>query len=399
MAERSTERLWNKAYIMVLVLGIFTSTSSQMVTPLISKYAISLGAPLTFAATIASIMSLAALFCRPFSGAISDIFNRKTLMIISTVITGVCMLGYALADNITTVVIVRIIHGISFSFMGVANMAFSSSFIPRERMGEGMSYIGLGTILSSALGPNIGMSLSDKFGYEICFIASAAISIISVVLMFLIPYKRPENEEPANLSRLKQIRLKNLIATEIIVYAAIMGLFSCGNGLLNTFIALIGDERGVANIGLFFTAYSIVVIFIRMFTGRILDKRGLAIILIPSFFIAAAGMVLVGIGTATWMFIIAGGLKALGQGAGSPSVQASCIKTLGRERAGVASSTCYIGQDIGNSIAPIVGGMVASSWGYDTLFYLYAGLLVVGGMGLYMLQLYLEKRRATRNAK
>lgn len=396
MTKRTSEQtLWNKPYIMVFVLGIFTSTASQMVTPLISKYALSLGAQLTFAATIASIMSIAALFCRPVAGMVSDRINRKLLMIIATIVTAICMIGQATTSSIPGLVMFRIAHGIAFSFMGVSNMAFSSTFIPRERMGEGLGYIGLGNILSSAVGPSIGLWLSDNVGFYACFCVSAALSIFSVILMLLIPYR---HEKKSDGGKREPLRLRNLIATEILVYAALMGLFSCGNGLLSTFLALIGDERGIANITLFFTAYSAVVVFIRPLTGKLLDRRGLAIILVPAFVIAAAGMVLVGCGTALWMFILAGVLKALGQGAGSPSLQATCIKTLGHERAGVASSTCYIGQDIGNSIAPILGGMVATSWGYDVMFYLYALLLVVGGLGLFALQTQLDRRRAARSA-
>ena len=37
-------KLWNKTYILVLLLSTFNQSVSQMVTPFISKYAISLGA-------------------------------------------------------------------------------------------------------------------------------------------------------------------------------------------------------------------------------------------------------------------------------------------------------------------------------------------------------------------
>jgi predicted MFS family arabinose efflux permease len=95
------------------------------------------------------------------------------------------------------------------------------------------------------------------------------------------------------------------------------------------------------------------------------------------------------------VILIAGILKALGQGAGTPSIQAHCVKALGPEKAGVASSTCFIGQDIGNTIAPIFGGLVVTSFGYSTLFYGYAAVLAVVGCSLFALQRYLEKRKQT----
>ena len=48
--------------------------------------------------------------------------------------------------------------------------------------------------------------------------------------------------------------------------------------------------------------------------------------------------------------------KALGQGMAQPAFQAECIRRAGPERRGVAVSMYYLGADIGNGIAPVVGG-------------------------------------------
>ena len=116
-------KLWNRSYILVLLLGLVTGLSSQMVTPLVSKYAVDIGAPLTIAATISSLMSIAALVCRPISGAVTDLLNRKTLMIVTTIITGISIGCYALVENISVLIVMRTVHGVAFSFMSVAKKA------------------------------------------------------------------------------------------------------------------------------------------------------------------------------------------------------------------------------------------------------------------------------------
>jgi len=148
---------------------------------------------------------------------------------------------------------------------------------------------------------------------------------------------------------------------------------------------------------LFFTAYSIMMVVIRPFVGVLLDKKGLSIIMYPALALATLGMVLLGSATTIWMVIIASILKALGQGAGTPSIQAYSIKLIGKERAGVASSTCYIGQDIGNSIAPIIGGFVAVQYGYAQMFYGYAAILLLLGTALYAWQHHRERRGSNSN--
>lgn len=393
---QATERIWNRNFLLILIVNAMTGIASQMVTPLVSKYAISIGAPLTIAAAIASLMSISSLLCRPVSGAVTDMVNRKHLMMVASAVTALSVAGYSLASNVSVLVIMRTIHGISFSFMTVASMAFAAMYLPENKLGEGLGYLALGNILVQAVGPSLGLWLVDNVSYTACFIASAGFSLLGVIALSFVPYRKPativtDTNEFAPVKK-RRFSLDSLIAKELIMYTVLIALFSCGNGLISTYLALVGDERGIENIAVFFTAYSLVLILVRPVSGKIFDKKGLSVILYPAYILFAIGMALIGAATKLWMIIVAGVLKSLGQGAGTPSIQAFCVKALGRERAGVASSTCLIGQDIGNAVAPIVGGFVAERFGYAPMFYGYAVLLAVFGCLLYFIQQRREKR-------
>lgn len=380
-------KLWNRSFVMILIMSTFTASASQMVTPLMSKYALSFDAPLALAATISSLMSAVALVLRPVSGMCSDRYNRKSIIFIANAVTSVCLAAYAFVPGVTSLTAVRLVHGVVFSFSGVASMAFNTSFMPHDRIGEGLGWMALSNIISSAVGPNLGMWIVENSGYTVCFLLAAAFCIVSTLLLALVPCTHVKPAER------KRITFSNLISLRILPYACIMGLFSSGNALTNTYLSLIGDERGIANIGLFFTAYSVAMVAVRPLSGKLLDRRGLKIMMYPSLVIAAVGMVMLGSAHSLWMVIVAGVLKALGQGNGSPSVQAACIKLLGRERAGVVSSTCYIGQDLGHSVAPLLGSFAAESLGYGGMFYIYAGILLVGGGLIYYLKDKYDQRK------
>lgn len=381
------QKLWNRSFVLILIMSIFTSTASQMVTPLISKYALSLGAPLTLAAAISSLMSIVAMFLRPVSGLCSDRFNRKRIIFIANALTSLCLLGYSFTTHVSSLMAIRFVHGVVFSFSGVASMAFNTTFMPRERLGEGLGWMSLSHIISSSIGPNLGMWIVERSSYSTCFLVAAILCMGSTGILAFISYEH----KPPVVAR--KFDINSLISLRILPYACIMGLFSCGNALTNTYLALIGDERGIANIALFFTANSLVMVAVRPFTGKILDKRGLNLLLYPSLFIAAAGMAVLGAAPSLAFIILAGVLKALGQGTGSPSIQAACIKLLGKEKAGVVSSTCYIGQDLGHSIAPTLGSFVAMNFGYGVMFYVYAGILLVGGGLIYFIKSKYDKAK------
>lgn len=373
-------KLWNKSYIMILILSTFINSASQMVVPLVAEFAKSLGAPLTFAATIASLMSLTALFLRPISGLFSDRYNRKTIILVSNTAIAVCILLMSMVRSVPMLVAVRLLHGVAFSFNGVALMAFNTMFIPKDRLGEGMGWMALSTIISQALGPNLGVFLVEKSGYTVCFAVAAGICAIGVVLIALMPYNH------VSTNKNKKLDLNSLISLRILPYAAIMGLFSAGNGLVSSLLVTFGKEREIANIALFFTAYSIAMVAVRPVAGKLVDAKGLKFVLVPSLVLGAAAFFLLGNATALWMCVVAAVIKAVGQGSGSPAIQASCLKQVGREKAGVVSSTCFIGQDIGNALAPTIGGFIAENYGFSTMFIGYSILLLVGGLGIFYIK-------------
>lgn len=371
-------KLWNKWYITILLLSMVNHVASQLITPIVSKFAMSIGATMATAGTIAGLMSLAAMFARPFAGLSSDRINKKLIIAVSGAVIGVCMYLYSASKSVEMMTAVRFVHGIFFSFSTVALLAFNTMFIPKDKIGEGIGWSVVTTTLATAMGPNLGLWLVDHFGYKACFVA-AAIGTIIPNLCFLVV---PNRQEPHVPGKSAKFNMNDFISLQIFPFALLTGLFSCCNGIVNSFLTLLGDERGIEGVGVFFTAYSVILIVTRPITGKLYDQKGIKFIMYPSIALAALSMLLLGKATSTWIVLLAGVLKALGQGTGAPSIQAHCLKKLGRDKAGVVSSTCYMGNDIGNTVGPTIGGLVASRAGYGSMFITIAVSVIVIGWPL-----------------
>ncbi len=382
------EKLWNSSYIMLLIIGTVLNAASQMVTPLISSFAISLGAPLTIATTIASIMSVTALFLRPVSGLFSDRYNRKTIILISNALVALCLFLMMFAKTVAMLFIVRLLHGIAFSFNGVALMAFNTMFIPKSRLGEGMGWMALGTTLSQAMGAPVGLKLVEWGGYTLCFAVAGVICLIGILIIVFMPYKHEPKPQTDG-----KFDINNLISLRILPYAFILCLFSSGNGIVNSLMVLFGEERGIGNIALFFTVYSLSMVAIRPFAGKLVDRRGLKIILYPSILLFGIAFFLLGGAYSLWVVLVAAAIKAISQGAGAPGIQSTCLKQIGREKAGVVSSTCFIGQDIGNAVSPIISGFVVEKFGYTVLFRGFSIIFVIGAVILFYLKTKSDEKK------
>jgi len=370
---KKTEKLWNFNYIYLLILSALTSTAFYMVAPVVSKYALTLGADFTLAGTVTGIFSITALVVRPFSGVIADKLNKKWVMIFSTVTIAFSVLCYSVAGNVAMLLAFRIAHGIAFSLSGTTNIAFASTFIPENRLGEGIGYLGLGNILSTAIGPALGLWVIENFGYDWCFYTAFFISLTAAALMLLIRYKpdagKGNNDGSAETGKKAgfRIRFSDIIEVKLLPLAFFGGLFSLTNGLVSSFIAIMGDQRGIGNVSIFFTINAIMLLIIRPFSGKLNDKKGVSFVLIPAYIFAAAAMALLAGAKSTWVVALAGALKAVGQGSGQPAIQAECIRKL-PDRRGVATSTFYVGADVGQGLGPVIGGAVSSAFGFGAMF-------------------------------
>ena len=380
--------LWNKNFIAILFVGFLSGTANQMVNPLLSKYVLSLGATLTMAGTIVGLQSGIAMFLRPISGAASDTLNRKYVMMAASTVTGIAFTGYFLFGSIQSVLVCRVLQGVSFAFMSVARTTYATEFMPKDRIGEGVAFTSFGVVLSQAAGPSIGLWLQETWGYHVCFIVAIVCSFGGAVLLFFQHYKPKKKAFDKT-----RIQLQNLISVEVIPYALISGMFSQITSLSNSFIALIGDARGIVGVGMFFTTFSISALILRPASGKVLDKMGLDVLIYPAFFFASVTMVLLGTAQSLLFVILAGLTKALSQGIALPSIHGASIKRLGKEKAGVSSATIHMGSDFMNSLSPTIGATVASAVGFDYMYYVYAIAIPLIGIPAYWLIRRSEKKR------
>ena len=108
-------KLWNRQYILVLLLNTLNAFSFYMVVTILSKYLVSIGISIATAGVIVGLFSITSLCCRPFSGLLADRLSNVTLLKWSNILMGIGLLGFAFVTNPVLIVVFRIINGIGFA--------------------------------------------------------------------------------------------------------------------------------------------------------------------------------------------------------------------------------------------------------------------------------------------
>lgn len=390
--SESPDKLWNAGFLHLMFVNILNYSAFGIIVPLIPPFVVKLGANLAYAGIIAGVFSITALLTRPFTGLIGDRFNKKKLLIVSMVINGAAIVLYAVVPSIVWLVPVRILHGVMFSISGTVSFALGADFIPKDRLGEGVGYLGIGNIVGMAVGPNIGIYLAEHYSYPFCFVVSG-IAIIVAGLSASALHCAPDKPKAAveGAPPPEAFHLRNMIAVELLPNVFFIAIFAICIGVTNSYLVMHGTERGIGGIGLYFIVNSVVLLASRPILGKLADRKGTDFVVIPGYILLAASMLLIaqshGLPPILWAAVIA----AIGGGA-MPAIQADCLQRLGSARRVVATGTYLIGMDIGISFGQIVGGIYSGAMGFGAA-YSAAGVLTLAGLGCYLLYHRLEKRR------
>ena len=105
------------------------------------------------------------------------------------------------------------------------------------------------------------------------------------------------------------------------------------------------------------------------FAGRLSDRVGFDLLVIPGIVAVMAAMVTVSMADSLPGFLLAAAFYGLGLGALVPCLQALSVMNVPPERRGAANGTFFTGFDLGIALGSVVWGWVAQAVGYSAMYF------------------------------
>ncbi|WP_043934585.1 MFS transporter [Bacillus sp. EB01] len=372
--------------------NFFIGGSLTMVMPFISLYIESFGvfseeyvqhwSGITFAATFVT-----AFLFSPVLGRLGDRFGRKRILLMLGLGMSLSLFLMGMVTTVWQLLALRLFMGFFAGSIPITQ-AFISTQTPKEIAGKVLGTLQTGNITGTLLGPMIGGFLADSIGYAGTFRGTSAIILISVLLITMVKEFRVDIklDEKINYSRLDVVQLiiRNPALTAVLFISMLIqiALFS-----IQPILALfVSDIHGPENLaffsGLAFSAAGFGNLIMARKWGELADKIGYVKILI---FLLLAGGVLYIPGmfvTEVWQLI----LIRFGLGVtigGIIPVRMAYIRqeapvTIQGEILGYNQSLRFLG----NIIGPILGGFLAASYGFPSVFLVTSILLLLSGFTL-----------------
>ena len=370
---KSNHKLFNNNFIIIGIASFLMFFAFYLLMPVIAMYVIDeFGASASVAGVVVSAYIITSLLARPFSGYLVDKYDRKGFYLLSLTIFTTLFIGYILAESILMVFITRVLLGAMFSMVTTSAGTLAIDLMPSERRAEGIGYFGASTVLAMAVGPMIGLYLMGIFSYDGLFIIAMSSCALGVFMATFIKTKpRPKVvHEPFSMDR---FYLKS--GTSI---ALIVALLYFMYGALMVYVSLYVKESGVdINAGDFFLYLAVGIIVSRVFSGKYLNKGMHSAILQLGIITLIVSSVMFVFFLNQITFPISSLLIGIGFGCATPAIQSMIIDLAPSNKRGTANSTYFIALDLGSGIGMLLGGLIAETYSYKTIYIIGLALIVL----------------------
>jgi len=414
--EAKKDRLLSKDYVLITLSASGTSFMNFFVAAVLTLYLERIGGLRLHAGLMSTFFSIASLVSRPLIGTLSDKFGRVRFLVVGALICAAMSALFGMTAVIPVLFIIRAFNGVGFSMHSTCAGAVAADVLPASRLNEGIGYFAMHSTIAQAVGPWIAIAIvySDTLAsYRLLFLIAAALCLMSAAASASITYERKRRKAlagqqssapppvKAELSGMRNDEPlpKTFLGFEYTAYPtiAVMILLYFGIVGIMLFIPPFARWKGFGNAGLFFAISAIGIFIARIIFGKVADRRGADIVIIPWIAVLAVCLFALPFVGSTAAFIAIGIPLGFAQGAVMPTFNAMLFQRCSPSRRGSASGSFFAAIDIGFAIGAPMLGAIADARDFGYIFWVGA-IFVALSLVLYLLISSDKKYNAKRKS-
>lgn len=376
-------KLWTKDFILIALNNFLTHIVFYILMVTMALYVTNeFHTSHSMAGLSIGIFVLASLVARIFAGKYMDRIGRKRSMIGALIVFVIAMFLHLLIDQFALFMLIRLIHGASHGFITTIAGAIVADLIPNERRGEGTGYYATSMNLAMAIGPFIGLYVSEHASFQIIFLVGTIIAVIDLILSLFLKVPK-SNHSTGTVQKTQKWNWKDFIEPRALPISNMLFIMTLAYASLLSFLSIYAREIGLVKVSsYFFMAYAVALLVSRPFTGKWFDKYGENKVTYPLIICLAIGFILLSQAQNGPVFLISGALIGIGYGTVLSNFQAIAIQQSPSDRKALATSTFFMFLDLANGIGPYLMGIVIGFMSFQQL-YLSVAIWMFICLGLY----------------
>ncbi|KAK2467210.1 hypothetical protein APHAL10511_000759 [Amanita phalloides] len=165
---------------------------------------------------------------QPLAGKLSDIFGRKTCLLMSYAIYTFGCLLFGLSTSITQLIVARAIEGIGGGGMSILVTIIVSDIVPLRARGTWQGVISMVSTIGSTIGAPLGGFFADHIGWRWAFLLQVPLGVIAFVSV-LFTLRLPTPKSSTLSENIKRIDIGGATTLVFAIFFLLVGLDRGGN--------------------------------------------------------------------------------------------------------------------------------------------------------------------------
>ena len=328
---------------------------------------------------IFTIFTLPGIIFAPLAGIFADRLGRKKILVPSLVIFGIAGTACFFTKDFHSLLLIRFIQGIGAAAIGVINLTIIGDlFSGKDRikaMGLNAGVLSMGTAIFPAIG-----GILAQISWEAPFL----LSLTALPLAWVVAFKldNPEPSASDDFKRYMKAALAGMRSKEVLSLFAISLLtFIILYGPIVTYLPLLLNSRFEASpftIGMVISSASFITALAASQMGRLAHFMSQPLMISLSAFAYGAAMIMLPAAESALWCILPVCMFGLGQGLNMPNSMSMLTAIAPMEQRAVFMSVNGMLLRAGQTIAPILMGLVYSGFSLQAVFY--AGAVVAAAI-------------------
>ena len=375
-------KLWSFEFL-ALCLVIAVAFGNVSVFYSFYHYLGIIGIPIEWRGFLVGLEPMSAFMLRLFVLPWLHVRNAFSVTMVSLIMLIVASCTYLWVTSVPAMIVLRIFHGAVFVLLTSAVISLIVNFIPGDRSGQGFSAISIATMIPYALIPPLSEVLLPYVRNEADIYA--AVSIFSVVAICLLIALRGRIGDALrgmdgvlmrrpNISEIRE----NLRLRSVVVLLASIFLIYLAHATLFYFLKDLTLQIRTGDVGLFFTISMAAMISVRSLGAALFDRIDKLSTLRKALALLIPCLIMVPLAALPVAYYLMAALYGLCMGVILPLLNAVLFSSSPPPLRGLNTNMTLFTMDVAYCVVPYLGGMIiAFGAGFDVLFYLAAGFVML----------------------
>ncbi|RJP71955.1 MAG: MFS transporter [Ignavibacteriales bacterium] len=385
--KKETNLFFNKNLQIIYLITLMAVLSVISITPALPMIAREFKISSNHVGLLIIATTLPGVFLTPLLGVLADRYGRKKVLAPSLLLFAISGFACFFANSFELLVLLRFLQGVGSACLGSLNVTLIGDlFKGKERM-RAMGYNASVLSIATASYPFIG-GLLASIDWRFVFL----LPLLAVPIALAVIYKL-DNPEPQKVQTLKEYlssafsSIKNRNA--LILFSLSVITFIILYGTYVTYFPVFLDEMFAAKpfiIGLIMSAMSLVTAIVSSQLGKITEKFGEKTALILSFVMYALALSLIPTAGSIYVLLIPVLIYGFGHGINIPSIQTMLSNIAPLEYRAAFMSMNGMVLRVGQTLGPVIMGLVFSISSITSVFIAGAVFAVAGVVLLFFMK-------------